>query len=428
VLFVCGAVVASTFAVATPGHAAVAEVRDRTPTGAPTGAVVQFTADPGETNDLHVLREARAIRLVDEGAEVVAGSGCTQVTSHEVSCPVHELRISVGDMDDAVSSGAAASIHGDDGNDRVEASGGSVLGGAGADVVEGSGAMENLAGGTGPDTLRGLGGDDFLQDRGDGNLDEFDGGGGRDKLWYDTNPISALTFDLSAPTPGGAPGDEDVLHSIEDAQVSGETVQITGSDKANEILAFADQDVAVEHNVIIGGRGDDSIRAENDGDRDTVRAGRGDDTLGLSPGQTRYPVADDVRCGPGRDVVHGPNLTTLIPSDCEEVHAGDVDYRLRLPVHGLRAALFSATSRICDLDGCSRFAVTVQRAERGGRPVGAILAHAAGSGRPRLSPRLNRRGRRTLARRGRLLVAVRVSADRVYDYGPGFLTELRYTR
>ena len=106
---------------------------------------------PGETNRVFLISEERPVRgfrVIDSGAAVTAGAGCTSVGPHEAFCaipnfPDHVL-VSVDDMNDYVNTSAAVPgetrLEGGDGNDALYTGqdfAAVMDGGAGADVFEG---------------------------------------------------------------------------------------------------------------------------------------------------------------------------------------------------------------------------------------------------------------------------------------------------
>ena len=290
--------------------------------------VTSLAAAPGEANRVTITREGEEFVLTDAGAPVVALAPCTQVDASTVRCPftagiddIAGLAIDAGDGadevtitgdpgaesvlagglgDDAITGGEGNdTIDGGPGDDRLAGGGGldtltyarlddgvevdlrtgsggvagetdtvsgfgTLIGGAGADVLLGSGADERIDGGPGADTVEGRAGDDDLF--GSRGPDVLRGGAGEDRLFGDPfqgdgfyTPIIRLADDRLE----GDAGD-DVLRD-------------TGG-----------------RNTFIGGSGRDRI--EGGAGRDRVRAGSGDDGIFVRGGSR-----DTVDCGAGRD-------------------------------------------------------------------------------------------------------------------------------
>jgi RTX calcium-binding nonapeptide repeat (4 copies) len=186
-------------------------------------------AAPGEANRLTVARGAAGeLQVLDVGASLRAGPGCTAVAAQEVECPTSSPSLTAfvfaGGGDDTVSSSVGVNVDGGRGDDRLV----------------GSPAADVLYGGRGRDVLRAGDGDDALQD---GRLhtfdspdwpgeslgshlrsrivpvraerDVFDGGAGVDSLGY-RGRRRGILVDLShGGSPAGAPGEGDRLRALE---------------------------------------------------------------------------------------------------------------------------------------------------------------------------------------------------------------------
>jgi hypothetical protein len=88
---------------------------------------VSYVAAPGETNHVIAVADPPAdLRIVDTGAPVVAGAGCTAVSGNEVVCDVdfdfHFLvTVNVGDLNDFVLASGTFLVRllGGEGNDDL---------------------------------------------------------------------------------------------------------------------------------------------------------------------------------------------------------------------------------------------------------------------------------------------------------------------
>jgi hypothetical protein len=95
-----------------------------------TGEDLSYVAPSGETNRVFLIHEekpVRGFRLIDTGAPVTAGAGCSSVGPNEAFCPtpdfVHHILVSLDDEDDYVNTSASSSsltrLEGGDGNDAL---------------------------------------------------------------------------------------------------------------------------------------------------------------------------------------------------------------------------------------------------------------------------------------------------------------------
>jgi Ca2+-binding RTX toxin-like protein len=285
--------------------------------------------------------------------------------------------------------GRGTSAFGGDGDDRVEAPNGGFIdgdggddvliggatrntfmdGGAGNDVLTGGSDTDFLTGGAGDDSLDARGGDDELTP-GTGT-DDVLGGPGRDRARYPDHP-AAVDLSLDGLRNDGAPGENDLLDSIEDLDGSVPLLpdtpapgddRITADDGPNRInlvrgaafvSALAGDDLISGAGTFLAGDGDDKVYAfggmveggagadtivfdgfiggcYRDGCHETpysteiVRAGPGDDTIEAAfpfdeAQNQRVPDSkpDDIACGDGWDTVTA-DLEDTVALDCEVV-------------------------------------------------------------------------------------------------------------
>ena len=222
-------------AVAEPGSAANVSVTQ----GNIDGAAIVFVAAPAEANNVQASIAAAGnlwtVSITDLSGGLVAGAGCSQLSSTEASCEgefLFQLFVDLGDGDDALTatftSGACSlpslgytdekclqavggagddhlvgtpsepdSLSGGDGDDVLEGRGGypacerviheffecfpeELNGGPGDDVLRGGLRQDRLRGGDGDDVLRSGVGPDYLH--GEEGQDVLIGGGGEDYL------------------------------------------------------------------------------------------------------------------------------------------------------------------------------------------------------------------------------------------------------
>lgn len=248
--------------------------------------VVSYTADPGERNDVRLVRRESSLAVSDSGASIRAGAGCTGGGSHLVTCvfanPVARIRVDAGDGADRVDASAL-----DNGTRAI------VDGGTGNDTLIGSAFEDTLIGGSGNDTI--------------------DGGGGTDTTSFDDRRRARLHVDLRAGTATAAGGERDTLAGIENLRGgSGDDVLI-GDGGANDLT---------------GGGGEDELRGRGGAD---ALAGSG--RLDGGAGDDLIRLADHGRaiCGAGAgDLVAASGTDAIVDDSCEGLRLPGVTVRLHL--------------------------------------------------------------------------------------------------
>jgi Ca2+-binding RTX toxin-like protein len=343
--------------------------------GTPNVSRLVFTANPGEQNQIAVIASDEGaagvpVRLVDAGAPLTAGTGCTgggvpgapaycrlhprEVGTPEPGCSKYcmpqpgtswtnfALRISLGDENDSYdgsslteSSDWAEEVEGGSGDDTITTGGRSarITPGPGNDTVHGGPGQDTVIADAVPD------GNDVL-DLGTGTLNYVDDSARPEPLHLANHVL-------------GAAGEEDHLGGFL------EVVGGSGNDEfagAGEwLLGGPGNDTLVgsaANDIIWGGAGDDTIRGEAGDDRlyggegnDTVEGGAGNDlieefeevraangNLGesgsvLSGGNDRLSGGegdDFVLAGPGEDTVDGGpgNDTIYGEADNDAIEGG----------------------------------------------------------------------------------------------------------
>jgi Ca2+-binding RTX toxin-like protein len=295
-----------------------------------TNVDVHVDAAPGESNLVTVYSSEGVLRVRDAASPPVAGAGCTQAAPDTVTCG-HAARsgesvgysttASLGDGDDSwVSYVPSHVVDGGAGNDRISASSGRILGGAGDDVLTA--------------TKPALGETSAVVDGGPG-ADRMTGG----TVTYATR-TEAITVDLADTGPDGAAGEGDV---------------VTGVD------------------ALIGGRGGDVLLGTNG--RDNLDGGGGTDRL---DGRGGDDVLDDVgtgsaiACGAGFDAARADKPRVRVARDCERLEPiSGLDVKPR-PTFGRGAARLRVLASCVDLafDDFSSCLVRVELRGTGGRLLG----------------------------------------------------------
>jgi Ca2+-binding RTX toxin-like protein len=294
------------------------------------GGVLSYTAPAGESNRVFLISEetpVRGFRVIDTGAPVTAGAGCSSVGPNEAFCPVpdfpDQVLVSVDDQNDYVNTSAGTigetRLEGGDGNDELHSGQdfqAKLDGGPGADVFTGEGAFVDYSSRTNPLTV--TMGDGLANDgeAGENDLIGDDvlgviGGSGGDTFTlagFDGNVFAGLGNDhitaigLSFCGLSGGKGD-DVIEA-DDGFCSmgggfGDDVLIGGLD--NQLMGGGEGD-----DVLRGGPGRDSLAGDRGADEliggkgpDHSRGGSGDDTF-----RTKDGVEDFLDGNQGADRAH----------------------------------------------------------------------------------------------------------------------------
>jgi Ca2+-binding RTX toxin-like protein len=259
---------------------------------------VGWAGGDGVNNTVSVTFDGTFWMFSDTAANIVAGTGCTPVTTKSVRC--------AGTLADDVY------VVGWDGNDTITLSAAVHLlacGGPGDDTITSASAPDTLIGGSGDDTLTSGEGND--EDYGDlqsatdpcandepgpfaPGTNTIDGGGGADAL------VGAGGHDI---LDGGAAGDLFLAADGPDT--------INGGPGDDAILAEGGNDTAdggTDNDAIVGATGDDELGG-----------GDGQDVIGGGAGNDRESG------GPSRDLLGATHSdgTTLLPDTGNDVLSGD---------------------------------------------------------------------------------------------------------
>jgi Ca2+-binding RTX toxin-like protein len=268
-----------------------------------SGDTLSYDAAPGQANRVFVVQDPNGKRLIDTGAAVTAGAGCTSVNANEAFCAAADPTILTID------------VAADDMNDYVDLSSAGLY------------AYSALDGGTGDDTL--IGGDtaqDNLYDGGPG-ADTFVGRGTVDYSAR-TNPVTVTVGDDLAndgeanehdnvPSEitrvlGGEAGD--TMTTLDEPNV--EAVHLVGNDGDDHLtdlrhsffgqldgnLGKDELRVGNTQALVHGGDGNDLLVGGRDGQ--SLVGDRGDDVIRGSWGRDRLiggSGADEIHGGPGKD-------------------------------------------------------------------------------------------------------------------------------
>jgi Ca2+-binding RTX toxin-like protein len=277
-------------------------------------STLRYDADPGETNRIFASTDSQGVHVIDTGATVTAGAGCTAPTPNEGFCAATvkkqtatQLQINTGDQDDYVNilpgTLNLAIVDGGTGEDELigggARSGNWLEGGPGADILEGR-ATADYHRRTSPVTV--TVGDDLAND---GEAGEGD---------FVSSGIIAVF--------GGEAGDDLTILNSPGVQ---ERTELEGGDGADHlsilrypfggyILGGVGPDVIhqeAKNGLVYGSNGDDLIfggegpqSLEGAGGDDTLRGLGGNDYLFGNRG------ADDLILGSGKDNAaggHGPD-------------------------------------------------------------------------------------------------------------------------
>jgi Ca2+-binding RTX toxin-like protein len=277
----------------------------------PGGPHLTFTATSGETNHLYLLFAPGGYRLIDLGAAITAGSGCSSVSSSEVFCAFvtfesPTIDILLGDQGDFASVAGTYSddttVDGESGADELEL-------GAGCEFVFDGPCGNVLLGGPGDDILR-VGGP-FRMDGGPGG-DSMEGG----IVDYSTR-VNPVTVDGDGVADDGEAGEGD--------NVASNVFEVRGGTAGDTFTGGVNA---------LGGGGNDTFTAGGDGHyflgqagddvclgsavRDRCEGGPGEDELtggGGSDDLIGGGGADTIHGGPGRDGIFGDYGDDLLFGD-----------------------------------------------------------------------------------------------------------------
>lgn len=266
-------------------------------------AKIEFVAEAGAVNDLTVTAADGGFVFRDAGVTIVPTGGCRSLAPGEAWCPrggerPAETLIDLGDGDDRLVErlvDLAPLVLAGAGDDRVELTSGTALGGAGDDVLIGGPGAETLDGGLG--------------------VDRITGGSGRDWLSFeDRPPTHGVRVDLAAGTSRGPGAESELFTGMENVVGSPGADTILGSPGENRISAGDGNDIVAARDgddVVDGGAGVDAL--QGDGGDDWVAGGFGDDALvsggagddrleGGVPGDPQRALDED---DPGQDQLVG---------------------------------------------------------------------------------------------------------------------------
>jgi len=247
-------------ALATASASPAATVRGERSSDASQVWTLRVTASPGELNTIFV-RYVGAI-IVTDSVPLTAGADCTTfsdgVTCEQPGYTSAAIEVEAGDLDDTVTVASG---------DEIPAL---LSGGAGDDVLRGSGASRSLfrySGGDGDDRMiGGLGSDIFLEGPAANGSDVFrsDTGDRRyeDRVVY-RERVHGVRADLDGDADDGEPGERD--------RIGPGVESIIGGAGPDRLVGNASA------NVLRGAGGNDRLRGGRG--RDEIDCGRGFDTV-----------------------------------------------------------------------------------------------------------------------------------------------------
>jgi Ca2+-binding RTX toxin-like protein len=289
----------------------------------PDGADV-WSGGPGEDFfDADRLTVGTAVSLNDAADD---GIGCPgpSCEGDNVKSDIENVRSGFGD-DVLVGSAQANDLAPGSGNDTVDGGAGSdgLNGDDGNDTVNGGPGNDFVGDGVGTDVVQGGAGDDEIFPAfGDDGSDVFGGGAGSDvldasegccalggvKVSLDGKANDGfLAADLSSPL-------DNVMGDVETVLGSGSSDILIGSKGPNELVGNGGAD------RIVGGAGADGLIGGLG--RDVLAGGKGADEIDGGGGRDRLLArdhkADDLRCGSSVDTVKADRVDRFGP-DCDKV-------------------------------------------------------------------------------------------------------------
>ena len=286
---------------------------------------VNYTAAAGERNDVTISVDLNdtsytgTITVTDVRARLKVKGGCKLVDEHTAVCASEReffgrLNVDLGDRGDSlklastVRSGMTSRLLGGAGADTIE--GGplseTIDGGPGNDELDGGGDTDHrISGGGGRDRMNGRGGD-FLtdgDDESDPDADVFIGDG-TSGIDYSSRR-GPVRVDMPAGT-AGAPGEGDEIEGILYAHGGAGDDLLIGSDGPSFLNGHGGADS-------LQGRGGNDILEAGRG-ADLAYGGSGDDTFRNSEDD----FVDTTHCGSGFDRVEGQDARDVLRRNCEE--------------------------------------------------------------------------------------------------------------
>ena len=304
---------------------------------------ITFTALAGETNDVTIGPAPGGLTITDPGAPIAPQAGCAAVNANQVTCSAPRLEgltVTLNDLNDKVVVGQQVAgviflgVSGGDGADQITVSArveeSSLAGdafflpgpGDGADVIAGGPGREFINPGGGNDVVRAGGGPDSAAGTEADGADSFQGGGGIDFYFSETDFSMRIDLDGVADDGAGCPGPgcegDNIMADVEGVGTGDGTDVLVGNGGSNSLFPGGGND------TVVGGGGPDDVGG-NDGN-DDVRGGAGPDLVSGDDGVDRLDggAGDDSLFSSGfqvdRDVVIGGKGNDL--ADFSDATAG----------------------------------------------------------------------------------------------------------
>ncbi|GAB3144744.1 hypothetical protein GCM10027290_23480 [Micromonospora sonneratiae] len=234
-----------------------------------SGTTLVHAAEPGYANRIDIRFDGIEFVITDTGAPLSAGTGCAQVTSHQVSCTaagIGVITVWTGDLDDTLAiqaSTAYAKAYGGAGDDVIDLQGvrgTMVYGQEGNDIVYGSTAGDTIYGGAGDDRLYGFEFGDLLV--GGEGADMMSGGSGYDTVSYADHTTPVVADADSVTGDDGALDERDTIRTDVEKLVGGSGNDLLiGTDRSDELSGGAGDD------ILVGSAGDDVLSGDAGTDR-----------------------------------------------------------------------------------------------------------------------------------------------------------------
>lgn len=277
-------------------------------TASMSDGALTYAAAAGEANHVIIVEAGGSYRVVDTGATITPGTGCSAVSSNEVVCAIPPspaltgVTVTADDLDDFVSVNAFARtiVNGEAGLDELVVDA--------PDLTCEVNCFENrLDGGAGNDVLRGGRGSQLLI--GGAGADEFHGGPGFSVADYSARS-APITGDVDGAADDGEAGENDNLvdvsgiigGSADDILSAGGLLRGHGG---KDMLTGTSNDF----NQMFGGGSDDVLRSlGGSGSFSFMRGGSGEDRLIGGPGDEEMaggPGDDRLRAGGSFDFLSG---------------------------------------------------------------------------------------------------------------------------
>jgi hypothetical protein len=335
---------------------------------------LEYVGTSWEKNNVTITQAGRTFTIVDTGATISAGTGCTALSANTVKCSdvpygyIGYLGIGTYGGDDALKHNGTTAVYVDlgTGNDRAST-------GSGKDWISGNDGNDLLDGGPGGDYLT--------------------GGAGEDTADFSARTLP-VTVVLDGNANDGQSGEGDkVDSSVEDVSGGAANDAITGSTGPNVLKGGSGNDTldgGAGADSLDGGDGADALRAR-DGVRDTLSCGAGVDSVEADSNDLLDASCNEQAAAPAQTVLD------TVPSAVRMNRRGYVTLRLRCPAGRAGRCKGTIVLRAAKRASASTFATASRR-----RALGRKRFSIRSGSSKTIKVKISRNGRRRVLAKRRL--------------------------